>query len=43
MYQSASGYWYRTEIIVDGHRLTEAEAVFRKMVRRKAYHRRTYH
>jgi hypothetical protein len=44
LYQSTTGkYWYKTEIIIDGHRLTEAEAVFGKMIRRKAYHRRTYH
>lgn len=43
LYQSPSGYWYKTEIVVDGQRLTEAQAVFGKMIRHKAYHRRTYH
>lgn len=35
----ASKYWYRTEIIKDGRRMTEQEAIFGKVIRRKAYHR----
>ncbi len=40
LYQSADGkYWYRTDIVKDGHRMPEEQAVFGKMIRRKAYHR----
>lgn len=40
LYQSADGkYWYRTDIIKDGKQMTEEQAIFGKVIRRKAYHR----